>query len=52
MYVSKITSAMSKAQKNQYMAKGQAKAVHQRYFDAKSPYWHLQRADEHYPVET
>ena len=29
------------------LAKGQAKAVDQRYFDAKSPYWPLQRADEH-----
>jgi hypothetical protein len=34
------------------LAKGQAKAVLQRYFHAKSPYWPLQRADERYPVET
>jgi hypothetical protein len=34
------------------LAKGQVKAVHQRYFDAKSPYWPLQCADERYPVET
>jgi hypothetical protein len=33
------------------LAKGQSKAVHQRYFDAKSPYWPLQRVDERYPVE-
>jgi hypothetical protein len=24
---------------------------YQRYFDAKSPYWPLQRVDERYPVE-
>jgi hypothetical protein len=33
------------------LTKGQDKAVHQRYFDAKSPYWPLQRVDERYPVE-
>jgi hypothetical protein len=34
------------------LAKGQAKAIHQRYFDANSSYWPSQRADERYLVET